>query len=159
MFGLLEKEVSLCSEINGELFFHGEPLKNIKIVRSLNYIGEHEYTDDVLSDSEGRFHFNAYKIKSRAANRLFKESRVFQYIYLEHEGEKKYIWRARQSGADAIPELSEKLQAMYCELSDPEVRFNVNIKIISDTTFYAKYEAVSRCRWVDNFEISETFND
>ncbi|SBS26332.1 hypothetical protein MSP8886_00573 [Marinomonas spartinae] len=160
MFSFLKKEnVTLCPEVHGKLLLNGTPLNNIEIIRSLNYIGEHEYTDSVISDSDGSFSFNSYSIKSRVPNKLFNESRIFQYIYADYDGKIYVIWKSKQPGYNVIFAYAKKLENMLCELSNPKVSFKFYDRTSSERSSLYEYSAHSICRWEDNFEISKVFND
>ncbi|SBS40089.1 hypothetical protein MSP8887_04179 [Marinomonas spartinae] len=160
MFNFLKsKEVSLCSKVYGRILLDGKPMLNLKIVRSLDYIGEHKYQDSTLSNEDGIFSFEPYSIKSRAPKRLFSESRVFQYIYVIYEGEEKVLWSTMQYGCDEVPAYSKKLSSMCCDLSNPKVNFDFYGRASLKRSSNSKFSAISICRWEDNFEISETLNN
>lgn len=153
------KKVDLCSKVYGRILQHGKPMTNLKVIRSLDYIGEHKYQDSTVSNGDGMFLFEPYSIKSRAPKRLFSETRVFQYIYVIYEGEEKVLWSAMQYGRDEIPAYSKKLSSMCCELSNPKVNFDFYGRASLERSSSSKFSAISICRWEDNFEISETFNN
>lgn len=97
-------KVYIFSEVDGVVLMQGKPVSGAKVVRTADY-KDKIYTETVVSDEQGRFHFNDISVFSM---RLF-ETVIWQKINIIFQ-EKKYLaW-----------EQLKRNDIQYGELNDPE---------------------------------------
>jgi len=149
MFGWFKKkEVFLSSEVNGVITENGTPVANLEVTRSLMYIDEKDHIDVATTDSEGRFYFPRKTIKSSIPNRLFAENHVSQHITIEPNGELLPLWIANHVGITEVPEFSEKLSKITCDVVDAQVDFGFK----NNNNPHLDHMATSICRWEADYK-------
>ncbi|TCI01771.1 hypothetical protein EZV61_15995 [Corallincola luteus] len=150
MFGLLKKyDVHLCPVVQGRITLHDKPISGVPVKRWLYYIDEIERVDTTETDSDGRFSFPEVTIRSKLPGDIFTVSRTQQKITTTHEDLDYTLWEADLSGIKALPEYSEKLGTLICDLSSNEVNFTFP----NHSNPNREYDATSICRWENDFEI------
>ena len=148
MFGWFKKQdVFLCSEVNGVVTENGEPVINLEVIRSLIYTDEKVRRDVVITDSTGHFHFPEKNIRSSIPSRPFSEDRVSQQIFIEREGELIPLWVATHVGIKEMPEYTQKLDFLHCELSNKRVDFEFK----NNLNEHRNHLASSVCRWDSDY--------
>ncbi|WP_259398988.1 MULTISPECIES: carboxypeptidase-like regulatory domain-containing protein [unclassified Pseudoalteromonas] len=126
-----KKEVFLGPEVNGIVTENGAPIANLEIIRSLIYIDEKVRRDIATTDEDGRFHFPKKTILSSIPNKLIVKHRVSQEVFIESESTLIPFWVVNQSSIIEIPEYSQKLAFLSCELTNKRVDFEFK-KIITN---------------------------
>ena len=142
-----KKEVFLSPEVNGVVTKNGAPIANLEIIRSLMYLDEIDRRDTAITDEDGRFHFPKKTIFSSIPNKLIVENRISQEIFIESESTLIPLWVANQSGIKEIPEYSEKLAFLECELTNKRVAFEFK----KNNNEHLNYVASSICRWETDY--------
>ncbi|MBE0359723.1 carboxypeptidase-like regulatory domain-containing protein [Pseudoalteromonas aliena] len=142
-----KKEVFLSPEVNGVVTENGTPIANLEIIRSLIYIDEKVRRDIATTDEDGRFHFPKKTILSSIPNKLIVENRVSQEIFIESESTLIPLWVANQSSIIEIPEYSQKLAFLECELTNKRVTFEFK----KNNNEHLNYVASSICRWKTDY--------
>ncbi|QLE83687.1 hypothetical protein FLM48_00435 [Shewanella sp. Scap07] len=143
-----KKEVFLSSEVNGVITKNGSPVANLAVTRSLMYIDGKDRIDVAITDSEGHFYFPRKTIRSSIPNRLFSEDHVSQQITIEPEGELLPLWVANHVGITEIPEFSEKLSLITCDVVDAQVDFGFK----NNNNPHLDHMASSICRWQADYK-------
>ncbi|WP_405601363.1 MULTISPECIES: DUF6795 domain-containing protein [unclassified Pseudoalteromonas] len=142
-----KKEVFLSPEVNGVVTDNGTPIANLEIIRSLIYIDEKVHRDTANTDQNGRFRFPKKTILSSIPNKLIVENRVSQEIFIESESTLIPLWVANQSSIIEIPEYSQKLAFLECELTNKRVTFEFK----KNNNEHLNYVASSICRWETDY--------
>ncbi|WOC25259.1 hypothetical protein LY624_11750 [Pseudoalteromonas sp. N1230-9] len=143
-----KKEVFLCPEVNGIVAENGQPITNLEIIRALTYIDGVERRDTVTTGKYGHFHFPKKTILTSIPNKLISEDRVHQKIVIEKDDQSIIgLWGATQLGIDEIPEYTDKLKFLNCELTNPLVRFEFK----NNTNEQLNRVATSICTWKEDY--------
>ncbi|WP_404339078.1 DUF6795 domain-containing protein [Pseudoalteromonas mariniglutinosa] len=143
-----KKEVFLSPEVNGVVTDNGTPVANLEIIRALTYIDGVERRDTVVTDEDGRFHFPKKTIFSSIPNKLISEDRVHQKIVIEQDDNSIIgLWGATQPDIYEIPEYTDKLKFLNCELTNPLVRFEFKNNINK----HLNRVATSICTWDEDY--------
>ncbi|MGO3786158.1 MAG: DUF6795 domain-containing protein [Pseudoalteromonas prydzensis] len=143
-----KKEVFLSPEVNGVVTKNGTPIADLEIIRALTYIDGVERRDTVITDEEGHFHFPKKIIFSSIPNKLISEDRVHQKIVIEQDDNSIIgLWGATQPDIYEIPEYTDKLKFLNCELTNPLVRFEFKNNINK----HLNRVATSICRWEEDY--------
>jgi hypothetical protein len=96
--------IYIFSEVDGVVLLEGKPVKGATVVRTADY-KDKLYTDTVITDEQGRFHFDDIYIYSmRLSNTSIRQKIVIQY-----DGSEYLAW-----------ELLKRHENHYGELTDPE---------------------------------------
>ena len=139
-----KKEVFLSPEVNGIVTENGQPIANLEIIHALTYIDGVERRDTVTTGKDGHFHFPKKTIFSSIPNKLISEDRIHQKIVIEKDDQSIIgLWGTTQPGIYEIPEYTEKLKFLNCELTNPLVRFEFK----NNTNEHLNRIATSICRW------------
>ena len=143
-----KKEVFLSPEVNGIVTKNGIPIADLEIIRALTYIDGVERLDTTITDEDGHFHFPRKTIFSSIPNKLISEDRVHQKIVIEQDDNSIIgLWGATQPDIYEIPEYTDKLKFLNCELTNPLVRFafknNINKRL--------NRVATSICTWDEDY--------
>lgn len=143
-----KKEVFLSSDVNGIVTENGMPIADLEIIRSLTYIDGVERLDSVITSDDGRFHLPRKTILSSIPNKLISEDRVHQKIFIR-KGNNLIIglWGATQPGISELPEFTEKLKFLKCEITNQLVRFEFK----NNTNKFLNRTATSICRWDEDY--------
>ena len=97
-------KVYIFSEVDGVVLMEGKPVSGAKVVRTADF-KDKIYTDTVVTDGEGKFHFDDISTFSMRLS----ETAILQKIVINHQ-EKEYLaW-----------ELLKRNDNHYGELNDPE---------------------------------------
>ena len=143
-----KKEVFLSPEVNGIVTENGQPIANLEIIRALTYIDGVERRDTVTTSKDGHFHFPKKTIFSSIPNKLISEDRVHQKIVIEKDDQSIIgLWGTTQPGIYEIPEYTEKLKFLNCELTNPLVRFEFK----NYTNEHLNRVATSICKWKEDY--------
>ena len=97
--------IYIFSEVDGVVLLEGKPVSGAKVVRTADY-KDKLYTDRVITDAQGRFHFKDIYIYSM---RLFGTN-ILQKIVILYEGQEYLAW-----------ELMKGHDNQHGELTDPEI--------------------------------------
>ena len=148
MFGWFKKQdVFLSSEVNGIVTENGKPVANIEIKRSLMYIDGKDHVDTAITDNEGNFHFPQKSIRSSIPSKPFSEDRVSQQITIDREGSLIPLWIATPRDYKEVPEFTQKLEFLNCELTNKRVRFEFK----NNHNEHLNHIASSICRWDEDY--------
>jgi hypothetical protein len=143
-----KKEVFLSPEVNGVVTENGIPIADLEIIRSLTYIDGVERLDSVMTGDDGRFHLSKKTILSSIPNKLISEDRVHQKIVIEQDDNSIIgLWGATQPDIYEIPEYTDKLKFLNCELTNPLVRFEFKNNINK----HLNRVATSICTWDEDY--------
>ena len=153
MFGLVKTySVHMCSEVEGAVTLHGEPVENAIIKRSLKFAHKVEKEDVVTTDSTGAFYLPAVVIDSKIPGDMFSHEVTLQLITVEHKGETFELWNSKLAGISEPIEYKQKLLSLNGDLTTPKVNFAFPNYADENLEFCAS----SICRWQNDFEIYET---
>ncbi|WP_217874670.1 DUF6795 domain-containing protein [Pseudoalteromonas shioyasakiensis] len=142
-----KKEVFLSPEVNGIVTENGQPIANLEIIRSLMYLDEIDRRDTAITDEGGRFHFPKITIFSSIPNKLIVENRISQEVFILNGENKIELWSANQSGIKEIPEYTNKLAFLNCEITNTLVRFEFK----NYNNEHLNRIASSICRWEKDY--------
>jgi len=148
MFGWFKKqEVFLSSEVNGVVTENGEPVANLKVIRSLIYTDQKVHKDTAVTDDKGHFHFPEKIIRSSNPNKPFAINRTSQEIYINKNGTLIPFWVATHVGIKELPEYKAKLAMLNCELTNKRVSFQFK----NNYSEHVDHMASSICRWNEDY--------
>ncbi len=112
--------VYIFSEVDGVVLMNGKPVSGAKVIRTADY-KDKVHTDEVITDEQGRFHFDdIYTYSMRLS-----ETAVLQRIKIYYEGENYLAW-----------ELLKRHDGRYGEINDPDTLAQSiqKLKIICELT-------------------------
>lgn len=144
-------KVHLCPEVKGQASEKGKPLSNVKIERVLNFSDGKSVEDFTYTDNNGGFSLPEINIRSNQPAVPLAEIFTSQAIYLSYNNEEYCLWGSRLSGVKYREEYARKLRQLIADISDGKVLF----KFQNKKTEGYKFEALSICRWSDDFEVVE----
>jgi len=144
-------KVHLCPEVKGQASVKGKPLSNVKIERVLNFSDGKSVEDFTYTDNNGGFSLPEINIRSNQPAVPLAEIFTSQAIYLSYNNEEYCLWGSRLSGVKYREEYARKLRQLIADISDGKVLF----KFQNKKTEGYKFEALSICRWSDDFEVVE----
>lgn len=123
MFSWFKKyDVHLSPAVQGRVSFNGNPVANVKVFRELTY--DKEYLDHALTDSQGDFSFDEKNIRSRRPGSGFDTSKR-QVLYVDYNNQRYVLWYYSTLNASAAQTLTEKMQQLRCELTQPEKTYEL----------------------------------
>jgi len=141
-----KKEVFLSPEVNGVVTKNGTPIADLEIIRALTYIDGVKRLDTTITDEDGHFHFPRKTIFSSIPNKLISGDRVHQKIVIEQDDNSIIgLWGATQPDIYEIPEYTDKLKFLNCELTNPLVRFEFK------NNKHLNRVATSICTWDEDY--------
>ena len=144
MFGLFKKyDVHLSPEVHGTITNQGKPVVGLEVSRGLTYGDNKELIDTSTTDAKGKFKFAEKNIRSRKPGSMFDESRIRQVVFTKNENKDFMLWYTQAIGIEPNKALTDRLQKLHCELTDPEQQFEF------DSVEYPQsgYLVHSICRW------------
>ena len=141
----------LCPEVKGQASEKGKPLSNVKIERVLNFSDGKSVEDFTYTDNNGGFSLPEINIRSNQPAVPLAEIFTSQAIYLSYNNEEYCLWGSRLSGVKYREEYARKLRQLIADISNGKVLF----KFQNKKTEGYKFEALSICRWSDDFEVVE----
>ena len=144
-------KVHLCPEVKGQANEKGKPLSNVKIERVLNFSDGKSVEDFTYTDNNGGFSLPEINIRSNQPAVPLAEIFTSQAIYLSYNNEEYCLWGSRLSGVKYREEYARKLRQLIADISNGKVLF----KFQNKKTEGYKFEALSICRWSDDFEVVE----
>ncbi|MBB1296177.1 MULTISPECIES: DUF6795 domain-containing protein [Pseudoalteromonas] len=144
-------KVHLCPEVKGQASEKGKPLSNVKIERVLNFSDGKSVEDFTYTDNNGGFSLPEINIRSNQPAVPLAEIFTSQAIYLSYNNEEYCLWGSRLSGVKYREEYARKLRQLIADISNGKVLF----KFQNKKTEGYKFEALSICRWSDDFEVVE----
>lgn len=148
MAGSGEKtEVHLSPGVNGIVTMEGVAVEGARVYRTLDY--DREYFQETETDASGAFHFPERIIMSGRPGRLFDETRVRQVIGVIYNDEKYLLWYHTPGGLSERSAVSQRLNAMRCELTTPEKE----LLFLNIEKPGFPHAAFSICRWDDGLEM------
>ena len=118
LFSKKEEEVVLFSEMEGHITLNGEPVKNVKIERRINWKDDIGETDYVTTDDKG--YFLLPEIKQMIKLSGFTQFVVGQEIKIETNGNEYFIWSMGKRTKNKYGELNGKPKNFKCELNDDD---------------------------------------
>jgi hypothetical protein len=142
-------KVHLCPEVKGQISDHGNPLANVKIERLLSFSDGKYVEDHAFTDKNGAFSLPEVNIRSGQPAVPFAEVFTSQAIYFTYQKIEYRLWISRLPSFKFRGEFADKLSALNADLKDEKVMFKFNNR---NKEGY-KFEAVSICRWKEDFEI------
>lgn len=123
MFSWFKKyDVHLSPAVRGNISFNGNPVANVKVFRELTY--DKEYLDYAMTDAQGRFSFDEKNIRSRRPGSAFDTSKR-QVLYLDYNNQRYVLWYYSTLNTSAAQTLTEKMQQLRCELTQPEKTYEL----------------------------------
>ena len=97
--------IYIFSEVDGVVLLEGKPVSGATVIRTADY-KDKLYSDTVITDDQGRFHFDDIYIYSM---RLFG-TYIWQKITIQYDGKEYLAWK-----------MMKGYDTRYSELSDPEL--------------------------------------
>ena len=87
-------KICVFTDVDGVVMLEGKPVSGTKLVRTAKVVfNNDEFKDEAITDSEGRFHFDA--IYSRSMNAFLpSEKLVSQQITIHHNNKLFDAWRS-----------------------------------------------------------------
>ena len=137
LFSKAEEEVVLFSEMEGHITFNGEPVKNAKIERRINWKDEVGDKDYFNTNDEGYFHLPEVKLNLKLSK--FSQFVVGQEVKVIYDGEEHFIWVMGKMSKDKYGELGGAPINFRCDLKDESVRVEVNNGLLGTS---CKWDAV-----------------
>ena len=123
MFSWFKKyDVHLSPAVHGSITFAGSPLTNVKVMRELTY--DKEYLDFAITDNQGNFSFDEKNIRSRRPGSAFDTAKR-QVLYVDYNNQRYVLWYFSTLNASAAKTLTEKMQHLRCELTQPEKTYEL----------------------------------
>ncbi len=123
MFSWFKKyDVHLSPAVQGTITFHGSPVANVKVFRELTY--DKEYLDHAITNHDGFFTFDEKNIRSRRPGSAFDTSKR-QVLYVDYNEQRYLLWYFTTLNASAAKTLTEKMQQLRCELTQPETTYEL----------------------------------
>jgi hypothetical protein len=148
MFGWFKKkDVFLSSEVNGVVTENGKPVANLEIIRKLIYTDEKIHKDNAITDNKGHFHFPQKSIRSSIPSKPFAVNRVSQEIFIDRGDTLIPFWVATHVGITEMPEYTNKLNFLNCELTNKRVDFEFK----NNHNEHLNHIASSICRWDQDY--------
>ncbi|WP_394143460.1 DUF6795 domain-containing protein [Vibrio atypicus] len=130
--GVFKQDVELSPEIIGRLTHQGKPVANAIIARTIVYEGYKkgkEQLQHTTTNSDGRFSFSKWIIKSRYPNDLLgQNSRVSMDIYYESNNQVYQIWYSSSDWKPLRPPLPELLVNLTCDLNNKEINYEIDTR-------------------------------
>ena len=124
MFSWFKKyDVHLSPAVHGSITFAGSPLTNVKVMRELTY--DKEYLDFAITDNQGNFSFDEKNIRSRRPGSAFDTAKR-QVLYVDYNNQRYVLWYFSTLNASAAKTLTEKMQHLRCELTQPEKTYELS---------------------------------
>ncbi|SBS40084.1 hypothetical protein MSP8887_04174 [Marinomonas spartinae] len=142
-------KVHLCPEVKGQITDHGKPLANVKIERTLSFSDGKYVEDHTFTDENGAFSLPEVNIRSGQPAIPFAEVFTSQAIYFTYKKIEYRLWISRLPSFKFRAEFADKLSTLNADLKDEKIIF----KFDNRNKEGYKFEAVSICRWDDDFEI------
>ena len=166
MFGFFKKfnkenkgTVEVFPAVSGQLTYHNQPLKNVRIKRSYNYIDvmKKDRDDYTTTDEHGYFTFPEVTMRSSHPNKFFSVNIIWQAIVIDDsdypEFSDSYLWHANSRGIKHIYYFKDMLLNLNCELTNPETMLQViDAEFPSGAVSYNIY---SVCRWPEREKIEK----
>ena len=113
------EKVCVFSTMEGTLTFQGKPAVGAKVVREIEWYGNKEKPDTVVTDEAGRF---AFPVMNRVLRRFsLREFVAFQDIFVHYQGQKYEIWGMGKGEGSEYEEFGGKLVNFRCELTDEAI--------------------------------------
>ena len=110
------EKVCVFSTMEGTLTFQGKPAVGAKVVREIEWYGNKEKPDTVVTDELGRFSF---PVMNRVLRRFLpREFVAFQAIFVHYQGQKYQIWEMGKGEGFEYEEFGGRLVNFRCELTD-----------------------------------------
>ena len=119
LFSKSEEEVVLFSEMEGYITYNGEPVKNVKIERRVNWKDDIGDTDYVSTDDKGYFIFPEIKEKIKLSG--FTQFVANQEVKLNYLDKEYVIWTLSRMSKNQYGELNGKPVNFRCEITDEDV--------------------------------------
>ena len=114
--------IYIFSEVDGVVLLEGKPVSGATVIRTADY-KDKLYSDTVITDDQGRFHFDDIYIYSM---RLFGTN-ILQKIVIQYDGKEHLAWKMMKGHDNR-----------YGELTDPEKpdapvkKLNLRCELTSD---------------------------
>ncbi len=116
-------KVCLFSNISGVITFDGEPVKNARLVRTVNL--SKDEVDETTTDDMGIFEFPVLFTRTLTKH-LPQEFSSNQEIVVHHKGKEYRMWSAVKRSPDENSESRGKPLVVKCELNAEETMIKVN---------------------------------
>lgn len=142
LFTKPEEEVILFSEMEGHITFHGQPVKNAKIERRVNWKDEVGDKDFFNTDDNGYFHLPEIR-QSLKLNKI-SQFVVGQEVKVIYDGEEHFIWVMGKMSKHKYGELEGKPINFRCELTDEEIPIRFENTYLLTTCKWDKIEKLPK---------------
>lgn len=137
LFTKPEEEVVLFSEMEGHIIFNGQPVKNAKIERRVNWKDEVGDTDYFNTNDEGYFYLPEIKLNLKLNK--FSQFVVGQEVKVIYDGEEHFIWVMGKMSKSKYGELGGAPVNLRCDLKDESVRVEVDNGLLGTS---CKWDAI-----------------
>ncbi len=117
-------KIYVFSEMDGVVVDKGVPVGGAVLTRTADFNGNKEYTDSVVTDKDGKFHFKAVSIRSLRP--LMFDTSVFQNIVIKHNDKEIVAWssfkRNDHHRGEVVSKSNSTMESIkcVCDLSDSE---------------------------------------
>lgn len=145
----------LFSTMTGVVNMHGEPVANVRLVRTINY--NKDIVDETVTDENGYFEFPAVHRNNYAGKILPMEFVVSQLIIAHHEGKAYEMWAGVKRKPEENAESRGKPLEVICELGLEEenyIRVNGS-PITSLCTWDVESDPVKKYKFFDDEDETE----
>ncbi len=128
------EKVCVASAFEGQLFFKGQPLSGVKVVRQFKWKDEKGVSEDIITDENGKFGFPTHWDVLRRV--LPSQFIVSQEIFVYHGSEKVQIWGAGKMTKGEYDEFNGKPYNLTCEITEEVRRVDLEVGFVG-----------TNCRW------------
>lgn len=124
MFSWFKKyDVHLSPAVQGNITLDGKPLSGVTVFRELDY--DASYSDDAVTDAQGRFQFAEKNIRSRQPGNKLDQSTIRQVISLDYQGQTYVLWYTSTPSIKPHATFQRLLSSLHCELTSPEQKYSL----------------------------------
>ncbi|MCG3727384.1 DUF4198 domain-containing protein [Vibrio cincinnatiensis] len=166
MFGFFKKlnkenkgAVEVFPAVSGQLTYNNQPLKNVRIKRSYNYIDvmKKDKDDYTTTDEDGYFSFPEIIMNNAPTYNLAGVIIIWQAIVIDDsdypEFSDSYLWYTNSRGIKHVYYFKEMLSQLNCELTNSESMLQViHAGFPSGVVSFNVY---SVCRWPEREKIEK----
>lgn len=122
LFAASKQDVQLFPAASGRITRDGMPVPGIAVIREATY--DDADVQKTLTDSNGRFSFPAWTVRSRTPGDPLVEDRLRQVIVVEQEESKYVLWYYVTGRLNGEQVVAEKLKSLECDLDDQELSYH-----------------------------------
>lgn len=115
MFDFLNKvDVELFPPVEGRLFYNGEPLQDVEIIREAAY--DKVETETTVTAADGHFSFPRWTARSSTPGKPLIEVRIRQVVAVRYQGEFYILWQHTTDKITPEPVITDLLGRLDCDI-------------------------------------------